>query len=66
VVINSRLTMEEHLDQLTSSCASSIHVFALRTLRAHGLRPPQLHHVASLLYAYLTWWALLLRMTSFV
>src|SRR6218665_647282 len=44
VVISSRLTMEEHLDQLISSCASSI--FALRTLRAHGLRPPQLHHVA--------------------
>jgi len=44
VVISSRLTMGEHLDQLISSCASSI--FALRTLRAHGLRPPQLHHVA--------------------
>jgi len=44
VVISSHLTMEEHLDQLISSCASSI--FALRTLRAHGLRPPQLHHVA--------------------
>jgi len=42
-----------HLDQLISSCASSI--FALRTLRAHGLRLPQLHSwsttVASLLYA---------------
>src|SRR6218665_955916 len=39
-VISSRLTMGEHLDQLISSCASSI--FALRTLRAHGLPPP--HH----------------------
>src|SRR6218665_3860277 len=44
VVLSSRLTMGEHLDQLISSCASSI--FALRTLRAHGLRPPLLHHVA--------------------
>src|SRR6218665_1560247 len=60
VVISSRLTMVEPLDQLISSCASSI--FALRTLRAHGLRPPQLHHVAqattvsSLLYASPAWW----------
>jgi len=61
VVISSRLMMGEHLDQLISFCASSI--FALRTLRAHGLRPPQLHHVArattaaSLLYASPTWWS---------
>src|SRR6218665_1857320 len=60
VIISSRLTMGEHLDQLISSCASSI--FALRTLRAHGLQPPQLHHVArattvaSLLYDSLAWW----------
>src|SRR6218665_291173 len=62
LVISSRLTMGEHLDQIISFCASSI--FALRTLRAHahGLRPPQLHHVAqasvvaSLLYASLAWW----------
>src|SRR6218665_254246 len=60
VVISSRLTMGEHLNQLISSCASSR--FALRTLRAHGLRPPQLRHVAqattvaSLLYASPAWW----------
>src|SRR6218665_1013183 len=44
VVISSRLTMGDHLDQLLSSCASSI--FALRTLKSHGLRPPLLHQVA--------------------
>src|SRR6218665_2344731 len=37
VVLSSRLTMGDHLDQLLSSCASSI--FALRTLKSHGLRP---------------------------
>src|SRR6218665_2401743 len=52
--------MGDHLDQLISFCASSI--FALRTWRAHGLRPPQLHHVAkattvaSLLYFSPAWW----------
>src|SRR6218665_1088564 len=44
VVISSRLTMGDHLDQLLSSCASSI--FALRTLKSHGLRPLLLHQVA--------------------
>src|SRR6218665_556252 len=52
----------DHLDQLLSSCASSI--FALRTLKSHGLRPPLLHQVArattvaSLLYASPAWWGL--------
>src|SRR6218665_1004204 len=62
VVLSSRLTMGDHLDQLLSSCASSI--FALRTLKSHGLRPPLLHQVArattvaSLLYASPAWWGL--------
>src|SRR6218665_1815771 len=60
VVISSRPTMGDHLDQLLSSCASSI--FALRTLKSHGLRPPLLRQVArattvaSLLYASSAWW----------
>src|SRR6218665_1965094 len=59
-VISSRLTMREHLDQLISSCASSI--FPLRPLRPKALRPLQFHHVAratavaSLLYASPAWW----------
>src|SRR6218665_4101377 len=46
----------------TEICASSI--FALRTLKSHGLHPPLLHQVArattvaSLLYASLAWWGL--------
>src|SRR6218665_2349548 len=62
VVISSRLTMGEHLDQLISSCASSI--FTLRTLKSQGLRPLLLHQVArattvsGLLYASPAWWGL--------
>src|SRR6218665_1860609 len=54
--------MGDHLDQLLSSCASSI--FVLRTLKSHGLHPPLLHQVeraitvASLLYASPAWWGL--------
>src|SRR6218665_941678 len=65
VVISSRLTMGDHLDQLLSFCAFSI--FALRTLKSHGLRPPLLHQVAratavaSLLYASPAWWGQPLR-----
>src|SRR6218665_3253087 len=62
VVLSSRLTMGDPLDQLLSSCASSI--FALRTLKSYGLRPPMLHQVARattvalLLYASPAWWGL--------
>src|SRR6218665_500013 len=62
IVISSRLTMGDHLDQLLSSCASSI--FALRTLKSHGLRPPLLLQVARatmvalLLYASPALWGL--------
>src|SRR6218665_831651 len=44
VVISSRLTTGDHLDQLLSSCASSI--FALRTSKSHCICPPLLHQVA--------------------
>ena len=55
VIISSRLTMGQDLDQLISSCTS--YIFVLRTLKSRGLRPSQLHQVvkvttvASLLYA---------------
>src|SRR6218665_3775438 len=45
-VINSRLTMKDHLDHLLFSCASSI--YALRMLRVHGLQDKQIHVVASM------------------
>src|SRR6218665_3805514 len=55
VVITHDLSMTVHLDQVLSSCASSI--YALRVLRSHGLCPQLLHRVAkstavaSLMYA---------------
>src|SRR6218665_3262968 len=60
VVVNSKLTMKDHLDHLLSSCASSI--YALRMLRVHGLQDKQIHVVASMttlasmLYASPAWW----------
>src|SRR6218665_3249001 len=60
VVITGNLTRECHIEELLSSCASSIH--ALRMLRSHGLGPTQLHEVArmttlaSMLYASPAWW----------
>src|SRR6218665_1873352 len=41
VVLSANLTMGNHLDEILSSSASSIH--ALRMLRSHGLGSPQLH-----------------------
>src|SRR6218665_2919970 len=46
VVVNSKFTMKDHLDNLLSSCASSI--CALRMLRVHGLQDKQIHVVASM------------------
>src|SRR6218665_2953846 len=60
VVVNSKLTMKDHLDHRLSSCASSI--YALRMLRVHGLQDKQIHVVASMttlasmLYSSPTWW----------
>src|SRR6218665_2760129 len=44
VLLNPLLSVGDHIDRAVSSCASS--KFALRTLRAHGLRPQELHLVA--------------------
>src|SRR6218665_3125198 len=44
VVLSANLTMGNHLDEILSSSASSIH--ALRMLRSHGLGSPQLHVIA--------------------
>src|SRR6218665_3297616 len=44
VLLNPQLSMGDNIDRAVSSCASS--KFALRTLRAHGLGPQELHLVA--------------------
>src|SRR6218665_4127108 len=60
VVIIHDLSMTAHLDQVLSSCASSI--YTLRVLRSHGLCSQLLHRVAktttvaSLMYASPAWW----------
>src|SRR6218665_4161003 len=62
VVLSANLTIGNHLDEILSSSASSIH--ALRMLRSHGLGSPQLHDIviarstilASILYASPAWW----------
>lgn len=60
VVLDSRLTMSEHVSRVLSACASS--TFALRLLRTHGLGSDQLHLVArattvgSIMYASPAWW----------
>src|SRR6218665_1616114 len=43
-VLSANLTMGNHLDEILSSSASSIH--ALRMLRSHGQGSPQLHVIA--------------------
>src|SRR6218665_4163919 len=60
VLLNPQLSRGDHIDRAVSSCASS--KFALRTLRALGLRPQELHlvaraiTVASLQHASQAWW----------
>ena len=60
VVLNSKLTMVDHLDHLLTTCASSVH--ALTMLRTHGLpqKPLNIVHfattMASLRYASPAWW----------
>src|SRR6218665_1330140 len=44
VLLDSKLTISDHISQILSACSSSI--FALRLLRNHGLRSDQLHLVA--------------------
>jgi len=60
VILTPRLAMGAHFESVIPNCASSR--FALRTLRAPGLRPLELHlvtrmtTVSSLMYAYPAWW----------
>src|SRR6218665_3689916 len=60
VLLDSKLTLSDHVSQVLSACSSSI--FALRFLRNHGLRSDRLHLVArattiaSILYATPAWW----------
>src|SRR6218665_1351977 len=55
VILDSKLTMSDHVSQVLSTCASL--TFALRLLRTHGLKQDELHlvaratTVASILYA---------------
>src|SRR6218665_2623048 len=44
VLLNSKLTMTEHITAILSICSSS--TYALRLLRSHGLQPQELHLVA--------------------
>src|SRR6218665_157202 len=44
VLLNSKLTMTEHITAILSTCSSS--TYALRLLRSHGLQPHELHLVA--------------------
>jgi len=59
VTVTNTLTVNEHVDRVLSNCAQS--VFALRTLRAHGLNRECLHNVfnavilAKLTYAVSAW-----------
>ncbi len=44
VTVSSDLGMEQHLDEVLATCASS--TYALRVLRSHGLPPFATHKVA--------------------
>ena len=60
VTIRSDLRMTTHVDNVLTSCSSSM--YALRVLRSHGLTPSGLHEVtrmttiAHLMYASPAWW----------
>src|SRR6218665_775052 len=60
VLLDSKLTMSDHVSQVLNAYSSSI--FALRLLRNHALSSDQLHLVArattiaSILYATPAWW----------
>src|SRR5688572_969590 len=60
VTIRSDLRMTTHVDNVLTSCSSSM--YALRVLRSHGLPPSALHEVtkmttiAHLMYATPAWW----------
>ncbi len=60
VILNSKLSMTDHITAILSTCSSS--TYAMRLLRSHGLQPRELHlvaratTVASMLYAAPAWW----------
>ena len=60
VTISRRFSVTEHVDNLLNSCAQTL--FAMRTLRHHGLPTNALHAifhvtvVAKLSYASPAWW----------
>ncbi len=59
VIITGSLSMSNHVQQLLSSCSQTL--YALKTLRAHGLSTPALHNIycsvilAKLTYAASAW-----------
>ena len=59
-LLNSKLTMTEHVTAILSTCSYS--TYALRLLRSHRLQPHELHlvaraaTVASILYVAPAWW----------
>src|SRR6218665_2526837 len=60
VILDSKLSMAEHITAILNTCSSS--TYALRLLRSHGLQPRELHlvaratTVAAMLYAAPAWW----------
>jgi len=60
VILNSKLSMTDHITAILSTCSSS--TYAMRLLRSHGHQPRELHlvaratTVASMLYATPAWW----------
>src|SRR6218665_102692 len=60
VLLNSKLTMTEHITAILSTCSSS--TYACLLLRSHGFQPQELHLVARattvalILYAAPAWW----------
>jgi len=60
VTISSTFSVSQHIEETVSTCARAL--FALRTLRAHGLNKDGLDHVfksmilSRLLYASPAWW----------
>ena len=60
VTISNKLSVSEHVNNIISSCARSL--YAIKVLRAHGLRVTALQQVyksvvvAKLLYASSAWW----------
>ena len=60
VTVSENLGVKQHIDEVVSSCSRGL--FALRTLKSHGLNGSALHMVyrsiitTKLLYASSSWW----------